>query len=126
MSADEIENRKKLALKLTWISAILFLIGGSWAWFIVSEGGPEALGAIIPLMVVGGVHLFTGPVAIYQAFKIHRLYNCSYVYLYFGLFLFVTSLLFPPEIFTYIIIFILLTIAPILFSLATTLFKTHE
>jgi len=85
-----------LALKLTWISAVSFLIGGSWAWFIVSEGGPEALGAIGPYLVVGGVHLFTGPVAIYQAFRIHQLHNCSYVYIYFVFFLFVTYFSFPP------------------------------
>jgi len=126
MSDDDTGGRKKLALKLTWISAISFLIGGSWAWLIVSGGGPEALGAIIPLMVVGGVHLFAGPVAIYQAFRIYRHYKCSYVYLYFGLFLFVTVLLFPPEILTYIIIFVLLTIAPILFALVTALFTTRD
>lgn len=117
MSNGEIEKRKKSALKLTWISAISLLVGGSWALFIVSEGGPEALGAIVPFMIVGGIHLFAGPVAIYQSYKIRRLYNCLYVYLYFSLYLFAIFFLFPPEMITYIIIFVLLVIVPILLSM---------
>jgi hypothetical protein len=126
MSRREIQKRKKLAFKLTWISAISLMICGSWAWSIAREGGPEALGAIIPLLIVGGVHLFTGPAAIYQSYKIHRHHKCLYVYLYFVFFLFVTCYLFPPDIFTYVIIFALLTIVPILFSMFIALFKTHE
>jgi hypothetical protein len=126
MGDGELEGRKNLALKLVWISAISLLVGGSWAWFIVSEGGPEALGAIMPLMAVGGIHLFAGPVAIYQAYRIRRLHNCSYVYVYYVLFLVTTFSLFPQEILTYILIFILVTIAPILFSSAIALFNKHE
>ena len=78
------------------------------------------------MLIVGGVHLITDPVAIFQAFKIRRFDICSFVYIYFGLFLLVTVLLFPPDIFTYVIMFGLLTIAPILISLVIGLFKTHE
>lgn len=126
ISNGEIERRKQLALKLVWISTISLLIGGAWAWLIISQGGPEALGAIIPLMVVGGVHLFTGPVAIFQAYRMHRLYKCSCVYYYFALFLVGGHLLFPPEVFSYTIIFALLTITPILFSLVISSLKTNE
>ena len=123
MRNDELENRRKLASKLTKISAISLLIGGSWAWFIVSEGGPEALGAIMPLMVVGGIHLIAGPAAIYQAFVIHRLSNCLYVYMYFALFLIATFVLFPAEILGYIIVFVLFTAVPIILSLIMSLFN---
>jgi short subunit fatty acids transporter len=126
MDTGEVESRRKLALKLTWISAITLLIGGPWAWFIVSGGGPEALGAILPLMVVGGVHLLTGPIAIYQAFRIRGSYHCVFVYAYYAIFLFATALLFPRDIFTYIIFFVLVTIVPILFTLVVALFKSHE
>jgi hypothetical protein len=126
MDTGEAENRRKLALKLTWISVISLLIGGPWAWFIVSEGGPEALGAIFPLMVVGGVHLLTGPIAIYQAFRIRESNHCAFVYTYYAIFLFVTASLFPRDIFTYIIFFVLVTMVPILLSLVVTLFKSHE
>lgn len=126
MSEDVVESRRKFAAKMTWTSAISLLIGGSWAWLISYEGGPEALGAVIPLLLVGGIHLITGPVAIYQAFCIRRLDNCLYVYLYFMSFIVATSLLFPPDIFAYVVIFVVLTTAPILISSVVGLLGKHH
>ena len=53
MSFDEIIWRKNFASKLTWISAISLFLGGSWAWFIANEGGPEALGELLPALPAG-------------------------------------------------------------------------
>ena len=123
MNNDKTDHLKMRVLKLILVSAISFIIGGSWAWFTISEGGPEALGAIIPLFGVGGVHLVTGPLAINIAFRLQGIVNCTYVYLYFGSFLLITFLLFPPEILVYIIIFIVLTISPLLFYMVLGMLK---
>jgi hypothetical protein len=93
----EIEGKTKLALMLTWISAISLLIGGSWAWFVVSEGGPEALGAIVPMIAVGAIHIFLGPMAVLYAFKSRQFKNKKYVYLYFAFYFITTTVILRRE-----------------------------
>ena len=108
---------------MTLFSAASLLVGGSWAWLLQWQGGPEALGAIIPLLIVGGIHLITGPVAIFQAFRLRKRRRCVFVYAYFGLFLIATVLVFPPDILTYVVMFLFLTSVPILIALVARYFS---
>ena len=123
MENIEINKRNNIVFKTTIFSVITLLIGGGFAWIIVEKGGPEALGAIIPLMIVGGTHLITGPVAMYQAYKIHNSFKNYYAYIYYIFFIILTISLFPPDIMTYVLIFIVLTILPIAISILRSTFK---
>ena len=123
MIDDETEGRAKLALKLTWISAISFLIGGTWAWFIVRQGGPEALGAVIPMFAVGAIHILLGPMAILHAFRSCQFARKKYIYLYFSAYFVVTIVILKREAIIYSVIFFLAVITPLLFSIVRSLIR---
>lgn len=105
MIDDKSKSRRKLALKLTGFSVISFLIGGSWAWFIVSEGGPEALGAIMPMMAVGAINMLLGPMAVLYAFKSRQFKNKKYIYLYFVFYFILTTVILSHEAIVYSVLF---------------------
>lgn len=123
MNDEKTAGKRKLALKLTWVCAISFLIGGSWAWFIVSGGGPEALGAIVPMMAVGAIHIFLGPMAILSAFKSTQFEGKKYVYLYFLLYFTATTVLLSHEAIVYSVLFFVAVITPLVFSVVSSLAK---
>ena len=107
----------KTASSLTIFCAASLIIGGILDWVISKEGGPEALGSIIPLMAIGGVHLLCMPIAMFHAYKQHRYLKNIYVYLYFLVFVVLTFWVSGPEVVVYILLLTLLTVVPILFSL---------
>jgi len=123
MTDVKTEGKTKLAVKLTWISAISFLIGGSWAWLIVSEGGPEALGAIGPMMVVGAIHIFLGPMAVLYVFKSRQFKNKKYIYLYFVFYFIMTTVILRREALIYSVLFFVAVITPLLFSVVASLIR---
>jgi 4-amino-4-deoxy-L-arabinose transferase-like glycosyltransferase len=123
MMDDKSERRRKLALKLTWFSAISFLIGGSWAWFIVSEGGPEALGAIGPMIAVGAIHILLGPIAVLYAFKSPQFKKKKYIYVYFVFYFIATIVILSYEAIVYSVLFFVAVITPLLFSVIASLIR---
>ena len=123
MMDEGMARREKLTIKLTWICAISFFMGGSWAWFIVSEGGPEALGAIVPMMAVGAMHMFLGPMAVFYAFKSPQFKAKKYVYLYFAFYFIATTVILSNEAIVYSALFFVAVIAPLMFSVVASLVK---
>lgn len=123
MMDDKSESRAKLASKLTWFCAISFLVGGSWAWFIVSEGGPEALGAIVPMIAVGAIHMLLGPIAVLYAFKSRRFKNKKYIYVYFVFYFIATIVILSYEAIAYSFLFFVAVITPSLFSVIASLIR---
>lgn len=65
MRKNNVEKHQKAASRLTLCCLLSFLIGGGITWGVAKGGGPEALGAIIPMIVTGAIHFFGGPAAIY-------------------------------------------------------------
>ncbi len=126
MSGVDIKHRKKVAARLTLSAALTLCFGGLWTWLIVKDGGPEALGALFPLFIIGGVHLVAGPIAIYQSLRVFQLSSSYYVYIYFGLFLLATIWYLPPDIFVYVIAFIGLSTLPISFYVLSVLLKPNN
>ena len=126
MSEKGIEGHHKVASWLTLFCAASLLIGGVFAWSIVKGGGPEALGAIIPLIAIGGIHLLCAPVAIFHAYKRRQSRKNIYIYSYFLLFVVLTFLVSGPEVIVYVLILALLIITPILFSAILSFIKTHR
>ena len=57
-----------LASRLSVLCVLTLIVGGGIACGMYRTGGPEALGAILPLMIIGVVHLFIGPVAVYYTY----------------------------------------------------------
>jgi len=104
-------------------SCLKSLIGGSWAWLIVSEGGPEALGAIGPMMAVGGIHIILGPMAILYAFKSRQFKSKKYIYIYFYfVFYFLTTIvILHREAIVYSVLLFVVVITPLLFCVIASL-----
>jgi hypothetical protein len=116
MTNGEVGRRRKRISKLTFASFLSSLIGGSWAWVITAHGGPEALGGILPLLLVGAIHLYTGPTAVFQAYRARCFKHCAYMFGYFLAFLCAVVVLFPPDVMTYVVIFFLMAVVPVLIS----------
>ena len=115
MEIKRIERHQKLASRSTLVCLLSLLIGGGLTMAILGGGGPEALGAIIPMSVVGIVHLVGGPVAIYHAYRVRRYNRNIRVYLYFLFYLVFTFLLIGPEATVYYLLFLVFTAVPLLY-----------
>ncbi len=116
MNESEVEARRSTSLKLVKISGISIVLMGPWAIYLVWDGGPEALGAIIPLAIIAAVHIVTGPIALFHAFRIRRHHRLLFVYAYFALYLVAPFFMLPPDIVAYTAMFLLLTVVPIAIS----------
>lgn len=114
---NRIINDQKTANQITLLCLLTSLIGGGFAFAILEGGGPEALGAIIPLALVGLINLIGGPMAIYFAYKTYQIKRNLHVYFYFLLFLVFPVVVFGYEVLGYHVCFIVATTIPILFSI---------
>lgn len=123
MTSGQTQSRRKSAIRLTWISAISFLVGGSWAWFIIRKGGPEALGAIIPMTAVGAIHIFLGPIAVLNAFKARQFRGRQFVYAYFVFYFLATTVILSGEALAYSVFFFLTIMASLLLSVIASLIR---
>ena len=112
----------RLESKLTLFCLVIFLLGGLMAWVIVMQGGPEALGAIIPLTFIGGVHLFLGPVAVYRAYTLSNPAS-PYIYGYFILHLVLAFWLMNLEGLIYYLLYITFMLFPIVLVTVLALYK---
>ena len=126
MEIKRIERHQTLASRTTLVCLLSLLIGGGLTMAILGGGGAEALGAIIPMSVVGIVHLVGGPVAIFHAYRARRHNRNIRVYLYFLFYLVFSFLLVGPEAILYYVFFILFTAVPVLyFSVQSFVHKTN-
>ena len=116
MDNTDIEKRLKRAFRSTLVCAIALMVGGGWVWIILRQGGPEALGAIIPMMAVGAIHLVGGPIAIFNAYKTYRHKRNLYIYFYFLVYIVLAFVIAGPEIMVYVSAFAIFTIFPIVLS----------
>lgn len=113
------------ANKLTLVCMVTLVLGGVPAWIIVAQGGPEALGAIIPLFLIGAVHLFIGPLAVFHAFTHYNKYSLI-IYAYFILFLVAAIWLMNIEGIVFYVLYIAFMTIPILWAIIVTYYKrTH-
>jgi len=103
-----------------------FLIGGGIALAIGMGGGPEALGAILPMIVIGIIHLFGGPVASHYAYKSHQFKKSILVYFYFIFFIVFAFIVVGPEAIIYYLLFIIFMIIPIIYSGIMTFFRMQK
>ena len=85
-----------IARKATTVCLVTLLIGVVLVAWIFDRGGPEALGAIIPMGIVGLVHLVGVPVAMLNAVRSGDARTLLYVFGYFIAFV-VASLQFGPQ-----------------------------
>lgn len=98
MKPKATERHGAIALKMTAACLISLIVGITVVSVIFKKGGPEALGAIIPMSIVGFIHLVGAPVALLNAVKSGQRKTLLYVSAYFIAFI-VTSFLFaPPDI----------------------------
>jgi hypothetical protein len=104
---------------------VSLLVGGVIAWVIVMQGGPEALGAIIPLMLVGAVHLFIGPLAVFHAFT-HSNKHSLFIYVYFTLFLVAAIWLMDLEGAVFYAMYVTFMIVPLLLVTIGAFFKQQK
>lgn len=109
-------NDQKTANQITLVCLLTSVIGGGFGFVILGGEGMEALGGIIPLALVGLVHLIGGPMAIFFAYKTYRIKRNLHVYFYFLLFLVFPLVVVGYEILAYHVFFIVATTIPILFS----------
>ncbi len=116
MEIDRIKRHQTLISRTTLYCLLSLLIGGGITMAILGGGGPEALGAIIPMAAVGIIHLVGGPVAILTAYRIHQYKKNFHVYLYFLFYLVFSFLLVGPEAVFYYLLFILFTVIPLVYA----------
>ena len=83
---------------------------------ISSKGGPEALGMIIPMILAGGIHLTTGPVAIFYAYRSYTASKGIWIFTYFIFFNLVVLVISQGEALLYSLLFVLFTTIPIIIS----------
>jgi len=89
IKSSEIERLQQRASRLTLLCVISFIVFGGIALIILKRGGPEALGAIIPMMILGAIHLIVGPIAVFHAYKTHK-YNKNWSIFFIFFFLLVS------------------------------------
>ena len=115
MHIDKKEKHQKTAFRLTLFCMLSLIIGGPITFVIIKGGGPEALGAIIPMIVVGAIHLFGAPIAILNAYKTQNHKKNIHIYSYFLFFIILSFLFVGPEAIIYYLLYALFIIIPIIF-----------
>ena len=110
------KSENKIARNITLLCFVSSVICGALALLIASKGGPEALGMIIPILLAGGVHLTTGPVAIFYAYRSYPASKGMWIYAYFFFFNLVVLVISKGEVFLFTLLFVLFAAAPIIIS----------
>lgn len=103
--------------------AVTLVVGGALAWYIIAQGGPEALGAIMPMLFVGAVHLFAAPAAVLRACQSRQPKVLWSVLAYFALYLAIAIAAVGPEAIFYYVAFVAFVRVPLAGWIVVTLVR---
>ena len=101
MKSETTERHRAIALKITAVCLISLIVGMVIVSWIFKRGGPEALGAIIPMLIIGLIHLIGAPVALLNAVKSGQRKTLLSVLVYLLVFFVISFQFAPQEIMVY-------------------------
>ena len=98
MEPETAKRYQATAFRTIAVCLISLVLGVAIVSMMFAKGGPEALGAIIPMSIVGLIHLIGIPVALLNAVKGGQRKAILYVLAYFVAFVIVSFQFAHPEI----------------------------